>query len=328
MSTAITTQALSKSFFSGTKSVQALKPIDLEIETGELFGLFGANGAGKTTLVHLLTTLLAPSGGDAWVGGLDIRRQAKQIRSQIGLATAKENSFYGQLNLYQNLFFFAGLQNMGWRQIPQAINQALDLFDLLPLAKRPVQSLSSGQRQKLNLARALVHDPPILFFDEPTRSMDIQSRERFKALLKNYLVTEKRKTVIYISHDFYEMDDFCNRVAILSGGELRAIGDPLSLRSQIKRAVIYRIKVVGMQAEVLESWQKIKGLKQIQTISSGQTLSVYDLELHEDSFDQTWFALVSAVHQYGGRVVAFSENNEVSLHQIVRYFSQESDAPH
>jgi ABC-type multidrug transport system ATPase subunit len=159
----ITTQGLTKIYGAEPNAVHAITDLTLQIMPGELFGLFGPNGAGKSTLVRLLTTLLAPTRGAAVVGGYNIVRDELQVRASCGLVTSNERSFYGRLSATQNLSFFASMQNMNRQEIPRRVAYVLDLFGLTAKAGAAVQSLSTGQRQRLNMARALIHDPPILF---------------------------------------------------------------------------------------------------------------------------------------------------------------------
>ena len=124
------------------------------------------------------------------------------------------------------------------KEIPQRVAYVLDLFGLTAKAGARVQSLSTGQKQRLNMARALVHDPPILFLDEPTKSMDVQTSDFVKGLIKEELIGRQGKTVVYISHELYEMDNFCDRVAILADGRVRVVGTPAELAARLPRRAL------------------------------------------------------------------------------------------
>ena len=162
----IQTDRLSKCFVVGKRDIHAVREVSLDIQPGELFGLFGSNGAGKSTLVRMLTTLLAPTSGSARVNGWDVLRNGINVRSSIGLVTADERSFYGRLSARQNLRFYAALQHVPSREIDARISNVLALFDLQTKSDVPFQSLSTGQKQRLNMARALVAlwAPALLYF--------------------------------------------------------------------------------------------------------------------------------------------------------------------
>ena len=181
---AITISNLTHSY----RSNLALRDVSLTIESGEFFGLFGPNGAGKTTLIRILSTLIIPSSGTAQVHDLDVVRDAGKVRSLIGLVFSNENSFYGRLSGKQNLEFFAALQNLGWEQSRRRAADLLALFDLTGGADSAVQSYSTGMRQRLNVARALLHDPKVIFLDEPTKGMDVLAAESLRELLRKELV--------------------------------------------------------------------------------------------------------------------------------------------
>ena len=245
---AIAVDGLGKTFNSGGRVVEAVRGVTLRVERGELFGLFGHNGAGKSTLVRMLATLVRPTSGRAQINGFDLVRAERQVRASIGLVASDERSFYGRLSGHHNLRFFAALQNVPRAQVAARVDYALSLFNLHEIAARPFQTYSTGQRQRLNMARALLHDPPILFLDEPTKSMDVQTSDFVKALVKTELVGRQRKSVVFISHELYEMENFCDRVAIIHRGELRALGTPAELIRQVPAQPVYVLQVQGPAA--------------------------------------------------------------------------------
>jgi ABC-2 type transport system ATP-binding protein len=316
----ITTQGLTKIYGAEPNAVHALTDFSLQIMPGELFGLFGPNGAGKSTLVRLLTTLLAPTRGTAVVGGYDIIRDELQVRASCGLVTADERSFYGRLSAFHNLSFYAAMQNMNRHEIPKHVSYVLDLFGLTAKAKATAQSLSTGQKQRLNMARALVHDPPILFLDEPTKSMDVQTSDFVKGLIKEELVGRQGKTVVYISHELYEMDNFCDRVAILADGRARVIGTPAELAARLPRRALYRIVVQGDITGITQEWLQIKGVETVTLISEGLATAAYDVALADEA---AWLSVMEAVHEYGGRVETYRRVDDQSLRRIVAHFSND-----
>jgi ABC-2 type transport system ATP-binding protein len=284
--------------------VHALRDVTLQIERGEFFGLFGPNGAGKTTLIRILTTLVIPSGGAAQVHGFDVVRQPARVRSLVGMVFSNENSFYGRLTGRQNLDFFAALQNLTRPQARQRIDELLELFDLTRAGDAPFQSYSTGMRQKLNVARALVHNPPIIFLDEPTKGMDVLTAETLRRLLRSDLVERQRKTVILTTHDLEEMETLCDRVGILEDGRLRTVGAPADLVRQASATVVYRLELAGVTNGLVEHLRALPAVKSITTVAQAEASLVIDLVLNEGEAPEAsvWETLVARnvkVRRYG-----------------------------
>ena len=314
----ISLKNLSKRYGRQGHIVSAIQNVSLDVLSGELFGLFGPNGAGKSTLVRILATLLAPSEGTAVVNGYDVSQQEMQVRASIGLVTADERSFYGRLTASQNLQFYAAMQNVPHAHIPHRIQTVLDLFGLAHKGQAPVQSFSTGQMQRLNMARALIHDPAILLLDEPTKSMDVQTSDFVKALIKEELVGRQKKTVLFISHELYEMDNFCDRVVILAEGQVRVVGTPTELGALLPRRAVYRVVVAGDAVSILARWQTKAGIEAISEISPGVSTTAFDLTLADES---AWLAVVEGVAEVNGRIESYRRVDDASLRRIVAHFS-------
>jgi ABC-2 type transport system ATP-binding protein len=248
-------------------------------------------------------------------------RDELSVRGSIGLVASDERSFYGRLTCRQNLSFYAALQNVPRAQARRRVDAALDLFDLLPKADAPFQSLSTGQKQRLNMARALVHDPPILFLDEPTKSMDVQTSDFVKALIKDELVARRRKTVVFISHELYEMDNFCDRVVILAEGQLRAIGTPDELSARIPRRAIYRVEVAGDADRIAARWRSLSQIESVAEVSRGVMLTAFDVTLADES-SGVWLSVLQAVGACGGRVEEYRRVDDGSLRDIIKHFTE------
>ena len=316
----IQVKEISKNYKSNGQLIPAVKNVSFELYAGELFGLFGSNGAGKSTLIRLLATLLTPNSGTAIINGYDICHNPLQVRQNIGLAMAEERSFYGRLTVEQNLSFFAAMQNVPRHQIGQQVAKLLKMFDLEYKKKASFQSLSSGQRQRLNIARALLHNPPILFLDEPTRSMDVQTSDFVKGLIKHELVGRQGKTVLFISHELYEMDNFCDRVVILNKGQVQATGRPAELNAQIPRRALYRVVVEGDANLISHQWQALPNVESVTQISQGMAATAFDVALADEQ-SGAWLDLLQVVGFCGGRVESYHRVNDGSLRQIVKHFS-------
>jgi len=321
MSPVICVDQLSKTYSAYGRPVRAVQDVSFEVERGELFGLFGSNGAGKSTLVRMLATLLAPTRGTAAVNGFDIVRDELKVRASIGLVASDERSFYGRLTCRHNLSFYASLQNVPRADVRARVEAALDLFGLREKADAPFQSLSTGQKQRLNMARALVHDPPVLFLDEPTKSMDVQTSDFVKALIKDELVARRRKTVVFISHELYEMDNFCDRVVILAEGQLRAIGTPDELSTRIPRRAIYRVEVEGDADRISARWQALPSVEAVAEVSRGPALTAFDVTLADET-SGVWLDVLTAVGACGGRVEEYRRVDDGSLRDVIRHFSE------
>lgn len=309
---------LTKTFKTRDGMMTAVDDVSFSAEPGQLFGLFGTNGAGKSTIVGMLTTLLQPSSGTATVCGYDVVQESLAVRASIGLVATHEQSFYGRLTVWQNLTYFAALQNIPRRMVAQRVRYVLDLFGLTAKTTAIFQSLSTGQKQRLNMARALIHDPAILFLDEPTKSMDVQTSDFVKLLIKDELVGNQGKTIVFISHELYEMDNFCDQVVILSDGKVRATGSPTELATQLPRTTVFRVVVEGPAEQIVQAWQQLPRVINVDELSQGVMLTTLAVTLaHEDG----WWQLLAAVQAAGGRVESYTRVDDSSLRHIVKHFS-------
>ncbi len=317
----IIARQLCKTYGAGRRQVTAVQDISFDVFPGELFGLFGPNGAGKSTIVKLLTTLLEPGSGTAVVNGFEVVKQALQVRASIGLVTADERSFYGRLSAYDNLAFYAAMQNVPRHHIQERVQYVLHLFGLETKTAVQTQTLSTGQKQRLNMARALVHDPPILFLDEPTKSMDVQTSDFVKELIKTELVGKQQKTIVFISHELYEMDHFCDRVVILANGRIQIIGTPAELAARLPRRALFRVVVKGPVATLAQTWQNTPGVEAVEQVSEGLGTAVFDIALADET---VWLTVLETIQQTGGQLETYQRVDDESLRRIVAHFSTHS----
>ncbi|HEX5603423.1 MAG TPA: ABC transporter ATP-binding protein [Pyrinomonadaceae bacterium] len=210
--------------------VEALRDVSFEVETGEIFGLIGRNGAGKTTLTKIVATLVQPTTGSVSVHGHDSVSNDEHVRRQIGLATAEERSFYWRLTSEQNLMFFARLHGLSDGVAKQGIADLFAKLELDEVARRRFGELSTGNKQRLAVARALLANPPVLLLDEPTRSLDPLAAVRMRDLIRSLAEQNPPVTILLTSHNLAEVETLCARVAIISRGRIRAIDTPRNLR--------------------------------------------------------------------------------------------------
>lgn len=222
--TVIVAQGLTKQF--GT--FKAVDHISLEVHRGEVFGLIGPNGAGKSTTFKMLCGLLSPTSGKALINGLDLQKAPGLARSQIGYM-AQKFSLYGQISVLQNLQFFSGIYNLSGKKQTDVINQMVEIFDLKPYLGVSADLLPLGFKQRLSLACATMHDPPLLFLDEPTSGVDPITRREFWNHI-NALV-EKGVTVMVTTH-FMDEAEYCDRIALIYGGKVIKMDTPDALKAQ------------------------------------------------------------------------------------------------
>ena len=223
--------------------VRALKGVSLTVRPGEIFGLLGPNGAGKTTLIKILATLILPDSGYGSISGHDLCNQPQYVRSKIGVVNTSERSFYWRLTGRQNLTFFAALCDLFDSNGKKRIEALLDLVGLNEKADTAFMRYSTGQQQRLALARALLADPQVLLMDEPTRSLDPVAASQFRKLTKKELAGEQGKTVLWCTHNLKEAEEVCDRLAIIHKGKVIASGALEDMQRLMDDGSYYQLKI-------------------------------------------------------------------------------------
>src|SRR4029078_2591282 len=211
----------------------ALAGIDLDVKTGELFGLLGPNGAGKTTLIKILTTLLAPTSGQAWVDGHDVVAEAAAIRPKINMVSGGESSGYGILTVRENLWLFARIYGVANADVQSRIDRMLRVVALRDKANSRASHLSTGQPQQMNFCRGFITDPKILFLDEPTLGLDVTSARAIRAFIREWMKERPERTLLLTTHYMAEADELCDRVAIIDRGKVLACDTPAALKRRV-----------------------------------------------------------------------------------------------
>jgi ABC-2 type transport system ATP-binding protein len=235
-------------FKSEKRSVEALKEITLEVNQGEIFGLLGPNGAGKTTLIKILTTLLLPTGGEAWVNGHNVTREENKVRASVGCMLMGERGLYWKLTGRENLEYFGALYHLDPRARRKRSNEIIELLKMGDIADRMVESYSSGQKMNLAFGKALLNDAPLLVLDEPTNTLDVPSASELRSIVRQQ--NALGKTIIYTTHIMSEAETLCDRVAIIDRGELLAIGAVDELKTSLQREGVTRVEgVIPSRAE-------------------------------------------------------------------------------
>src|SRR5438128_3813627 len=241
--------------------VEAVRGVSFEIGEGELFGLLGPNGAGKTTTIKMLITLLIPTGGSARVLGYDVVKDAREVRKRIGYVFGGERGLYERLSGFDNLRYFAELYAVPPREQRPRIAELLDLVGLTGREKERVEGYSRGMRQRLHIARGLLHDPPVVFLDEPTIGVDPVGARELRATIA--ALAESGKTVLLTTHYMFEADDLCNRMAVINKGQIVAEGTPRDLKAIVADRTVIEIEAFGVSDDAIERVRAADGVTSV-----------------------------------------------------------------
>ena len=213
----------------------AVDELSLDIPQGQFFGLLGPNGSGKTTSIHMLSTLIQPTSGSVYVDGIDVQKSPRAIRKNIGLVF-QESALDRTLSIEENLYFCAGLHNLSRKAVSTRVNTLLELFELQSKKNNAVGSLSGGMRRAVDIIRGVLHEPKVLFLDEPTVGLDLPSRRRIWRFIKQ-LIDEQKLTVVLTTH-YLEEAAPCDNVAFIKEGKLVSEGAPERLIEQLGKTII------------------------------------------------------------------------------------------
>jgi len=263
-----------KGLYKEYDKVKAVNGIDLKISEGEIFGLLGPNGAGKTTTLSMLATLIKPTKGKATVNGFDITRESHRVRQSIGFVF-QDPSSDDLLTGRENLYLHAMMYGVDMKNINSKMDDVLKLVDLTDVQNRRMKTYSGGMRRRLELARGLLHEPKVLFLDEPTLGLDPQTREHLWKYIKK-LSTEKKVTIIVTTHYMDEADLLCDRIAIIDHGRIVALDTPANLKKKVGGDVV-RLKVTKPNLKALK---RLKYIKKVKTEKDTLILTVNNAETH------------------------------------------------
>jgi ABC-2 type transport system ATP-binding protein len=232
------------------KEVMAVEDISFDIQSGELFGLLGPNGAGKTTTVKMLATLLIPTKGTATILGYDVVKDAKEVRKHIGFIFGGERGLYWRLSGIDNLRYFASLYGVEPEVSKKRIPFLLEMVGLKDRGNERVEGYSRGMKQRLHVARTLLHDPEILFLDEPTIGLDPVGARDFRQVIRN--LQSENKTILLTTHYMFEADSLCQRVAVIDKGIIVALDSPSELKKHVADLSVIEIETFGTSSEIVE----------------------------------------------------------------------------
>ena len=241
--------------------VEAVRGVSFEIREGELFGLLGPNGAGKTTTIKMLITLLIPTSGQARVLGHDVVEDARWVRERIGYVFGGDRGLYERLSALDNLRYFAELYGVEPKRQRARIDELLELVGLEGREKERVEGYSRGMRQRLHIARGLLHDPPVIFLDEPTIGVDPVGARELRATIGN--LKAAGKTVLLTTHYMFEADTLCDRIAVVAKGRIVAEGTPRDLKAQVSDGVVVEVEVYGIEDRAVDALRAIEGVTSV-----------------------------------------------------------------
>lgn len=209
--------------------IRAVDGVSLECRPGEIFGLLGPNGAGKTTLLRMLATILEPTGGTATVAGFDIRREPQEVRRRIGYLSGL-TGLYERMSARELVTYFGALYGLTPQAIARRCEEIFAELDMTDFADGRCDKLSTGQKQRVSIARTIIHEPPVLFFDEPTNGLDVITARTIKRFIRR--CRDESRTVVFSTHIMSEVEALCDRIAVIYSGKVVGTGTLDELRAQ------------------------------------------------------------------------------------------------
>ena len=246
----------------------AVNGVDLQIQRGEIFGLLGPNGAGKSTTIRMLCTLLEPTSGTARVNGFDIVKEANDVRRSLGTLLAGERSIYWKLSGRENLEYFAALYHIPQPIAKQRVEELIERMELRDRANELVEKYSTGMRQRVAIAKALLAHPPILLLDEPTLGLDPQAARRLRELIAE--LKQEGHTILLTTHYMEEADLLSDRIGIIDSGKVIALDTPEGLKHRIEQKEVIRLEVTGWHEEIADKLKSISGIENLISRQEGE----------------------------------------------------------
>jgi len=296
-----------------TDPVEAVRGISFHIDRGEVFGLLGPNGAGKTTTIKMLITLLLPTSGSATILGHDVVAEPRAVRRRIGYVFGGDRGLYERLSALDNLRYFAELYAVPAREQPARIGELLELVGLAGRERERVEGFSRGMRQRLHIARGLLHDPDLLFLDEPSIGIDPVGARELRQTISG--LREQGKTILLTTHYMFEADELCDRIAVITRGELVATGTPAELKARVSAGSVLEVEVfdgLGGRLSVVEALPGVRSA----TVTTGATSQTLVVSI--DSGADVTGATLDALHGIRvGRVVSRQPTLEDAYVELV-----------
>ena len=280
-----------------SKTVEAVRGVSFAIEKGELFGLLGPNGAGKTTTIKMLATLLLPTSGTARVLGHDVADDPRAVRRNIGYVFGGDRGLYDRLSAFDNMRFFAELYAIPARVQRQRIGQLMEMVGLQGREDQRVEGFSRGMRQRLHIARGLLHDPSLIFLDEPSIGIDPVGARELRAMIGN--LRAAGKTVLLTTHYMFEADEMCDRIAVIANGAIVAEGRPQQLKEAASTGRILEIETFGVSTPEIERVRALTGVMSV-GVENREPLQVLTIAAdHDANITQAVLAQLTATRVGG-----------------------------
>jgi ABC-2 type transport system ATP-binding protein len=305
---------LSKTF---KPQIKAVNDISFQAYEGEIFGFLGPNGAGKTTTISMLTTLLKPTSGTAEIAGYDITKNASSVRKTIGVVQ-QDNTTDKHMTGYENLMFTARIQGVPKRLAERRVEELLELVELTDASRRKVETYSGGMRRRLEVACGLINMPRVLFLDEPTLGLDVQTRAAIWNYIKR-LKQEHMMTLFLTTHYMEEADNLCDRIAIIDHGQIVALGSPIDLKAKLGGDIIE----LGVKGEEKDLSDLIRNLPMIKNVIKDNV----SYRIKAENGEEAALAVIDAVRSKGYFVTKILVNkpslSEVYLELTGRAFRED-----
>ncbi|MCW4018091.1 MAG: ATP-binding cassette domain-containing protein [Candidatus Bathyarchaeota archaeon] len=286
----------------------AVDNISFNVKEGEIFGLLGPNGAGKSTTLRMLSTLAKPTSGTAIIGGYDIVKNDTEVRKLIGIVSEKM-IMYNRLTAKENLWFFGSLFNIPKDVLRKRIDELLELVQLTKFKNAQVGTFSTGMRQRMNVVRALLNTPKVLYLDEPTLGLDPQSSVEIREFVKK-LNRENGTTVIVTTHMMVDADLMCDRIAIVDHGKIEALDTSVNLKKQFSgaNATVIKLELSNLTPEIIATIQE---LHCSDSVTQEDSTHLKILVHGEEAFD----SIIDAIRSKGGKITSM-ENLQPTLEDV------------
>ena len=293
---------ISKSF----DTIQAVKDISFHIKEGEIFGLLGPNGAGKSTTINMLSTILQSDSGSIFIAGIDVKLQTRSCKELIGVVP-QEISLYEELSAFDNLLFWGKLYAVEPKVLRSKIDSILELIGLLDRKNDLIKTFSGGMKRRINIAAAILHQPKVLFMDEPTVGIDPQSRNKIFEVIET--LNKQGMTIVYTSHYMEEVERLCNRIAIVDSGEIIAQGTQQELQKLANVSEKIELEFEVISKEIFQEFKNrvaynvrqkkhailiectIKNLPEIITTCNALALKIKDINVQKANLETVFLSL-------------------------------------
>jgi len=286
----------------------AVSDVSFQVKRGEVFGLLGPNGAGKSTILRILSTLARPTGGNASIGGYDVVKQDTEVRKLVGIVSEKM-IMYDRLTAKENLWFFGSLFDIPADTLNPRIDELLELVQLTKWKNSLVGTFSTGMRQRMNVVRALLNMPEVLFLDEPTLGLDPQSSVEIREFVKK-LNRERGTTIIVTTHTMVDADMLCDRIGIIDHGKVVALDTSSNLKRLISgtNSIVLKMDIPNLSPALVEG---IRTLGNVNSVSQDNSTHLKIIASGDDAFD----SVIDSVRKYGGKIASM-ENVQPTLEDV------------